>query len=101
MRQADPLQGRGDSPLALRGANPAINQRNIDIFLDGQFINEIEALEHKTDMSTSQQSQPALRCPRNLLVKKEELAFGRAVEQTKNIQKRRLAAARRAHDGKE
>ena len=101
MRQPDPLQRRRDPPLAVGRADAAIDQRDLDILLDRQLVDQIEALEHEADMGTAQQRQLAFRGAGDLLAEKEELTVARPVEQAQNVQQGRLAAARRAHDGEE
>ena len=54
VRQSDPLQRLGDTAFTFGGADAAIDQRDLDIFGDGEFVDQIEALEDKTDMGPAQ-----------------------------------------------
>ena len=94
-------QRRRDPPLALGRTDAAIDQRDFDILLDGELVDQVEALEHEADVGAAQQGQSAFGGTGDILVEKEELTIARTVEQAKNVQQGRLAATRRPHDGDE
>ena len=86
---------------ALAALHVAIGERDIQVLIDRQVIDQVIALEHEADVLLVQ-LHPVLGFHAVHRVAGEfELAGPRAVEHAENAQQRRLARARGAHDGDE
>src|SRR6266581_2775299 len=51
MAHPDPLQRLRNRALAIARAHPAIGQRQLHIFVNGEIADQIEALENETDLA--------------------------------------------------
>ena len=76
-----------------------IGEGQLDVFLHGEFVNEVEALEHKADLSLSHAGHLVLAECLCLLAVHQIVAAVRLVQQSQDVQQRTLAAAAGAHDG--
>ena len=78
-----------------------IDQRKFHVFVDVQFVDQVEALKHETDLSLAVERPVALLQRTDFLAEQEILARSRIVQQAQNIQQSRFAAARGTHDSDE
>src|SRR5690606_23017510 len=62
-------------------------------------VDEVETLKHEADAASPQLRKLLLAMSRDLLAKEPVLTSVRTVEQAEDMEQRRLAAARRTHDG--
>lgn len=74
-----------------------ICQGQLDVLLHVKFVNEVEALEHKAYLSLTYARAVFFLQQRHLLAVEPVLARSRVVQQSENVQQRRLAASRRTH----
>jgi hypothetical protein len=96
-RRARPLDAHGAALRPRRG----VIERQADI-LDGAGAGqEIEALENKAEPFAADAGEVRFAQRRDIDALQEIMAAGRQVEAAENIHERRLARARRAHDGDE
>ena len=51
MGHADALERFSDALLSFAGIHPAIGQRQLDVFIDRQIADQIEALEDESDFA--------------------------------------------------
>ncbi len=99
MGHADALERLGHACLALARAHPAIGQRQLDVLVDGQVADEVEALEDETDLAIADPRALGEREVRDLAALERIAAVRRRVEQPENREQRRFAAAGGAGDG--
>src|SRR5919106_711555 len=74
-------------------------EREEDVLLCGQHRQQVEELEHEADVATAELRELSVAELRDRRAVDPDLARGRPVETGKNMHERRLARARRAHDG--
>ena len=99
MRHADALERRRDAITTFAGGHVAIGERQFDVLEYRQVSNQVESLKNETNLPIPN-ACPLDRCQsRDRLAVKVVLTTSWCVEQTKNREQRRLAAARRAGDG--
>src|SRR5271155_1152360 len=96
---ADAFEGVLDLLLALGGARAAIGQRQLDVFVDGEVADEVERLEDEADFAVADAGALADGELADWLAVQHVAAVARGIEQSKNREQRRLAAARRPSDG--
>src|SRR5262245_4542639 len=78
-----------------------VRQRNVEVLVYGQVVDQMIALKHKADVLLVQ-FHPLLRLHlMNGTVEKIEFAGPGAVEHTQDAQQRRFSRAGRTHDGNE
>src|ERR1051325_4820698 len=99
MRHADALECVGDALLALGRAHAAIRQRQLDVLVDGQVADEIEALKDKADFAVPDARALGQRKILDRVLVENVLAVSRRIEQPENREQGRLAAARRSGNG--
>src|SRR5262245_18976122 len=87
-----------DSVTSFRRLHTSVGQRKFDVFEDREVADQIETLEYETDFAIANSS--ALRKAQlgNRLVVQRVVAFAWRVQQAKNRQQGRFAAARRSGD---
>ena len=98
MRHADLLERRHHALLALGRLHAAIGERQLDVLVDGEVANQVEALEDEPDLAVAHARALGERQVGDRLAVQDVLALGRRVEQAEDRQQRRLAAARRPGD---
>ena len=84
-------------PLAI-GASAADAQRQGDVLLRGQDGQQVVGLEDEADLAAAQQREVAVVEAVEARAGDLDPALGRPVEAGEDVQQRRLARARRAHD---
>src|SRR5438045_9481161 len=96
MRHANFLEGFVHALFTLSSAHLAIGERQLDVFVDCEIADEVEALEDEADLLIA--DARAIREVEALhrLVVQYEGAISGSVEQSNDRQQRRLAAARGA-----
>ena len=88
-----------NAPTPFRSPYPfAIGQRKLYIGSNVESRYQMKALEHKAEIGVAEMRQTGVGQCAALLTENRHCAFGRLIEQSDNIQQRRLAAAARAHD---
>ena len=75
-----------------------IDKGQFYVFIDRQFVNQVEVLEYKADIPLTERSQLALAHLIDLLSVEEVFARSRRIKRSQNIQQGGLAATRRPHD---
>ena len=95
------LHHLGHTSLALRCRDVEVAQRQLDVLVDVELVDEVEALEHESDISFAELGTLLLLEVRHLGAQKFIGTAGRIVQQAQDIEERGLAAARRTHDGDE
>ena len=98
VRHADALQYLLRAAAHFRPPGAPIDQRQADILQCGQLRQQVEGLEHETDMPVPERGQLVVAKPGNIAPVEDASARCRAVQQADNVHERRLAAARRPHD---
>src|SRR5580698_5643223 len=88
MCQTDFFEGGLHAFAAFMTRHMPVDQSHLDVLRNIQIIDQVEALEHETDACAA----------RYVLTKKPIGSGGRTIDQTENIEERRLAATRRPHD---
>ena len=88
----------GDHALALGLLDVAIRQRQIDVLVDRQVVEQVIALEDEADVLLLQPHAVLRRQLVHRLVEQPVLAGPGAVVHAHDVQQRALAGARRAHD---
>ena len=78
-----------------------IQQRQLNVLPHGELIDQVEALENKTDIVLEDFSTPGFSVARNVFAKEIKSAIGWAVEHAENVQQGGLAAAGWTHYGNE
>src|SRR5210317_720125 len=101
MRNPHPVHHFGDTALAFSSAHIVIQESELDVLGDVQFVDEVEVLKDKADILLANLAASRLRIRRNVFIKEVIFALARIVEHTDDIQKRGLTAARWSHDGDE
>src|SRR3954468_9384868 len=98
MSHAGPL-GRWLYPLVSFGSfHAAIGERQFDVLEHREVADKVEALENESDLAVAHSSPLGRGELGDRSVVQEVLTFGRGVEQTKDRQEGRLAAAGRSGD---
>src|SRR5690606_16111915 len=101
VRHADALEGRLRAELPLLGVEVEVEQRELDVLVDRQLVDEVEALEDEADGAAAEAGAPALGEPGRGVPVEPVLPAGGAVEQAEDVEERGLPAPRRPHDGDE
>ena len=96
VRHADLLERRHHALLALGRLHAAIGERQLDVLVDVQVADQVEALEDEPDLAVAHARALGERQVRDFLAVQDVAPFGRRVEQPQDREQRRLAAARRA-----
>jgi hypothetical protein len=74
-----------------------VQQGEFHVFVHGQLVNQVEGLEHKTDVAFAEIGAVALTHFGHFGTKKVILALAGVVEQSEDIEQGRLSATGRAH----
>ena len=96
-----PLHHRRDPLLALRRADVQVAQRQLDVLIDVQLVDEVEALEHEADVALAELGALPLLQLSDLLPQQLVAARGGVVQEAEDVEQRGFAAARRPHHGDE
>ena len=86
-----------DPLLALRGADVQVAQRQLNVFIYVQFVNQVETLEHEADVTLAEARTSLLFQLTHLLSQQLVGASCGIVQQTQNVEQCRFAAARWSH----
>src|SRR5262245_11389950 len=78
---------------ALRRPHAPVGERQLDVLVDRQVANEVEALKNEADLAVADARALRRLQIRDRLIVQRIVAFGRCVEQTEDGQQGRLAAA--------
>ncbi len=99
----EPHLGRGalDALLALLRRQAPVAQRHVHVVEHVEIGNQIEALEDEPDLLIADARHLAVRKPADVLVVEVILPLLEAVEETRDVEERGLARARRTGDGDE
>ena len=81
-----------DFLFPLRCADVEVAQRKFDILIDIEFVDEVEALEHESDVSLAELRAVLLLEFRHLVAEEFVTAAGRVVEQAEDVQQGGLPA---------
>src|SRR5665213_2596658 len=101
VHETDALQRCRDPAAALRATHAAVEERDFDILGNIEIVDQVEALEDEADVPAAQAREFLLTQFRDLLAKERIAAAVGIVEQAEDVEQRRLAASRRAHDREE
>jgi hypothetical protein len=85
----------------LRLLDVAVRERDVEVFVDREVIEQVVALKHEADVLLVQLGAILGRELVHRLVEKVVLPRPRAVVHADDVQQRRLSGARRPHDGDE
>jgi len=96
MAHAHALQRISHPLLPFARVHAAIGQRQLDVFIDREIADQIEALKDKANLAVANASALRQRKIFNWVVIENVFAIGRRIEQTQNRQQGRFAATRRA-----
>jgi len=97
----EPVEDVAHHALALRFLDVAVGERNVEVLVDREVIEQVIALEHEPDVLLV---EPRAILRRELvyrLIEEVVLAGPRAVVHADDVQERGLAGAGRPHDGDE
>ena len=98
---AEAIERVGDLGLALRRRHVAIRERHFQVLGDGELVEQVEALEDDADVLAAERDALLVAHLVDRLVEEAELAPPVVVEHGQHGEQRRLAGARRSHDGDE
>src|SRR6185503_498461 len=96
--QTHELECFADEIAALRFAYLLIEQWQLDVLVDVELVDQVEALEDEADVAFAQIGEPTLGIPRDFALAEEVLAAAWVVDEAHDVQQRRLATTRRPHD---
>src|SRR2546428_11356856 len=96
MAHAHALQRLSHALLPVARVHATIGQRQLDVFVDREIADQIEALKDKANFAVANTSALRQRKSLNWVIIENVLAIGRRIEQTQNRQQRRFAATRGA-----
>src|SRR5690349_2956244 len=99
MRHADALERFGNSLLALARAHAAIRQWKLNILVNRQVADQVEALEDETNFAVSDSGALRKREVLYRMTVEDVLAVTRCIQQAENREQSGFAAARRSGDG--
>src|SRR5262249_30702282 len=97
-REVDALEDALDLVAALAGRQAAVAERQIDVVPDVEVGHEVEALGDEADLAVAQARHPLVGEAAHGEPVEPVLALVEAVEETGDVEERRLARARRTHD---
>jgi hypothetical protein len=93
-----PVEGAADQALALVGLDVAVGERQVQVLVDGEVVDQVVALKDEADVCALQRL-PVLGLELlDLPLHEDVLALEGAVVHPEDVQQRRLARAGRAHD---
>ena len=101
MADGHTLHNLRDLGLALAGADIQIAQRQLNVLIHIEFVDQVEALEHKADVALAELGALLLLQAADFGAEEFIGTAGGIVQQAEDVQQRGLAAAGRAHDGDE
>ena len=78
-----------------------VRQRNIEVFVHGQRVEQVIALKNEADVPLLNLEAVLLAQLVNGMIAEVVLAGPRGIVHAEHVQQRRLAGARRSHDGDE
>lgn len=87
--------------FALGGFDAQVDQRQLDVLVDVQFVDQVETLENETDFAFAVQRAIFFLQGSDFLSEQVVFARGRVVQQPEDVQQRRFAATGRPHDRNE
>ena len=85
--------------LAFAGADVQVAQRELNVFIDIQFVDQVETLEHEADVALAELGALLFLKIGHFRAKEFVAAAGGIVQEAEDVQQRGLAAARRTHYG--
>ena len=88
-----------DTLLALGGGDVHVAQRQLDVLIHVQLVDEVEALEHEADVALAELGAVLLLEVAHLLPQQLVAAFRGVVQEAEDVEQGGFAAARRPHDG--
>ena len=74
------------------------DQRKLDVFIRSEHRDQIEILEHKTEVLAAKRRGSTGVHRRNVLARHRQFARGRRIQAVDHVQERRLAASVRSHN---
>src|ERR1700721_933485 len=98
MRQTDILKRGRHALAAVMTGHMPVDQSHLDVLRNIQIIDQVEALKHETDTGAPMDRQIFLWAARGVIAEEPIRSGRRAINQSENIEERRLAATRRPHD---
>ena len=101
VRNIHAAQDLVDTTLALGRLDAHVDQRQLDVLEDVQFVDQVERLEDEPDIPLAEFRAVFLLEPGDLVAEQRIAARGGIVQKPQDIEQRGLAAARGAHDGDE
>ena len=78
----------GNLGLAFAGADVQVAERQFDILIDIEFVDEVETLEHESDVTLAEGGALLLLEAAHLGTEKLIAAAGRIVQQAEDVEKR-------------
>src|SRR4029078_9460332 len=81
----------------LRARNALIAEWKLDVFVDIEVGDQVEALEDEADMKSAELRELVDRAIRKILAAEHVATARRRVDETDDVEHRRLAAPRRPH----
>ena len=93
---------RGQLVAALAGGRAGatlVVQRNLDVFHDRQLLDQVIRLKDEADAGSADHGKLVVAHLGDIVVAEKELAAGRLVQATEQVEQRALAGTGRAHDG--
>lgn len=94
VRNIHAAQDLVDTTLALGRLDAHVDQRQLDVLEDIQFVDQVERLENKPDIPLAEFRAVFLLEPGDLVVEQRIAARGGIVQKPQDIEQRGLAAAR-------
>ena len=96
-----PLHHGRDPLLALGSTDFHVLERQFDVLIDVELVDEVEALEHEADVALAEFGALALLQLAHLLTEQLVGAARGVVQEAEDVEQRGFAAARRPHHGHE
>ena len=92
MHDLHPLENLVHPLFAFGGGDAEIEEGEFDVLVDGEFVDQVETLEDESDVRLPRVRALPLGESGDLQVKETHRSAGRVVEESQDVQERRLPA---------
>ena len=99
VRDGHAVHHRLDALPAFFGRRAHVEKGQLDVFIDVEFVDEVETLEHETYDTLADVRAVVLPEGAHIVAVQQVGAFGGIVEQAQDVEQGGLSAARRPHYG--
>src|SRR5690606_19411203 len=96
--KTDELEGFPHEIAPLSPRHALVEQRQLDVLVDVELVEQVEALEDEADVAFAQLGEAVLREARDLAIGEPVAPARRRIDQADDVEQRRFAASGRPHD---